>query len=145
MGTPRTTVYDLDQVVFALGPILVDGFQEGEGFTISTEPTFTMKVGADGKVTRSKTLNRTATIELKLMQSSAANDLLSALHILDRDTPNGAGIVPLLISDQSGRAVYKAAEAWIASAPADVSFGNEATPRTWVIHVSELQRFDGGN
>lgn len=145
MGTPRLTTYDFDQVIFTLGPIIVDGFDEGEGFTVSTEPTFTKKVGADGKVTRSKKLDRTATIELKLMQSSAANDLLSALHELDRDNPNGAGVVPLLITDMSGRAVYKAAEAWIAAAPADVSFGNEASARTWTIDCAELQRFDGGN
>lgn len=143
--TPRLTTYDLDRVIFTLGPIVVDGFAEGEGFSISTEPTFSSKVGSDGKVTRSKTLNRMATIELKLMQSSATNDQLSALHILDRDAPNGAGVVPLFIRDGSGRARYKAAEAWIESAPADVSFTNEADVRTWVIKVAQLERFDGGN
>lgn len=143
--TPRLVTYDFDRVIFTLGPVIVDGFNEGEGFTISTEPTFSAKVGADGKVTRSKTLDRTAMIELKLMQSSAANDQLSALHVLDRDAPNGAGVVPLFIRDGSGRARYKAAEAWIESAPADVSFSNEASVRTWVIRCAQLERFDAGN
>jgi hypothetical protein len=143
--TPRLTNYGFDQVVFTLGGIIIDGFDEGEGFTISTEPGFTKKVGADGKVTRSKMMNRSATIELKLLQSSATNDALAALFNLDIAAPNGAGVVPLFIRDGSGRAVYKAAEAWIASAPADVAFGEEATTRTWMIDCAVLERFDGGN
>jgi hypothetical protein len=143
--TPQTTTYDFDQVTVALGPILVDGFQDGEG--VSIEPgaeTFTMVVGTDGKVTRSKTLNRTAKVNISLLQSSASNDALSVLHILDRDAPNGAGIVPLYIRDKSGRALYTAAAAWIEAAPT-VSFDREATPRVWVIACSKLERVDGGN
>jgi len=143
--TPQTTTYDFDQVTVALGPIIIDGFQDGEGVTI--EPgaeTFTHVVGTDGKVTRSKTLNRTATVTIKLMQSSAANDLLSALHVVDRDAPNGAGVVTLFIRDDSGRALYKASEAWISSPPS-VTFDREATAREWIISCSKLERVDGGN
>lgn len=143
-ATPQTTTYDLDMMTIALGPILMDGFQEGEAVTIETPETFTMKVGADGKVTRSKTLNLSAIVTINLMQSSASNDLLGALHLLDRNAHNGAGISPLYIRDRSGRAVYTAAQAWIAKAP-DVSFGNEPAPRAWVIHCSRLNRIDAGN
>jgi len=143
-ATPQLTIYDLDQVTVALGPILIDGFQEGEAVTIETPDTFTMKVGADGKVTRSKTLNLSAIVTITVMQSSAAMDLLGALHLLDRNAPNGAGVVPLYIRDRSGRSVYTGAQAWIAKAP-DITFGNEATPRAWVVHVARQNRIDGGN
>ncbi len=143
-ATPQTTVYDLDQMTIALGPILLDGFQEGEAVTIETPETFTMKVGADGKVSRSKTLNLSAIVTITLMQTSACNDLLGALHLLDRNAANGAGIVPLYIRDRGGRSVYTGAQAWIAKAP-DLTFGNEASPRAWVIHVSRLNRIDAGN
>lgn len=145
MATPQTTVYDADQVTVALGAILCDGFQDGSFVEIAQdEATFTKKVGADGKVSRSKTLNRAGKVTITLMSTSLSNDFLSALHILDRDAPNGAGIVPLYIRDRSGRALYTAAQAWVAKAP-DVSFDREATPRAWEIEFSKLERSDGGN
>jgi hypothetical protein len=142
--TPTATTYDFDALTVALGAIIVDGFQDGEGVSIETGETFTDKVGIDGKVTRSKKFDRTATVTIKLMQSSASNDLLSELHILDRDAPNGAGVVPLVIRDSSGRSVYKADQAWVAQAPA-VSFDQEAGAREWVIRCAKLVRIDGGN
>ena len=142
--TPDLTIYDFDQVTCVFGPIIMDGFQDGEGITIEQEPTFTDKKGLDGKVTRSKTLDRRATITINLMQVSAANDLLSALHALDRDAPNGAGIVPITIRDRNGRAVFSAAQAWISQAP-QVTFDQEATVRAWVIRCAKLNRVDGGN
>jgi hypothetical protein len=142
--TQDTTFYDFDQVICSLGPIIMDGFQDGEGITVEQEPTFTDKKGLDGKVTRSKTLDRRATVTITLMQVSACNDLLSALHVLDRDAPNGAGVVPLVIRDRNGRAVFQAAQAWISQAP-QVTFDQEATSRAWVIRCAKLQRIDGGN
>lgn len=144
-GTNYLSIYDLDQVTIAIGPILCDGFQDGEAFTLepATE-TFTMVVGADGKVARSKTLNRTAKLTLNLLQTSATNDQLAVLHNGDRDAPNGAGIVELYIRDRNGRALYTAAQCWVSKAP-DVTFDREATARVWEISIARLERFDGGN
>lgn len=142
---PRLGIYDFDQVSVIFGPVVLEGFQDGEGVTI--EPgaeTFTMVVGADGHVARSKTLNKTATVTIKLLQTSACNDLLSALHNLDRDTPNGAGVVPLTIRDRNGRSLYFAPQAWISDAP-DVTFDREATAREWTVSCAFLARTDGGS
>ena len=144
ISTPQLTNYSLDQVTIALGPILFDGFQEGDAVTIETPDGFGMVIGGDGRVTRYKTLNRTATVTVKLMQSSAANDLSSGLYNLDVSAPNGAGVAPLFIRDGSGRSIYTAAQAWIQKAP-DVTFANEATSREWVIVCAKLVRSDGGN
>lgn len=143
-ATPQLTIYDYDQVSVLLGPILIDDFQEGEGVTIETPESFTMKKGGRGHVTRSKTLDNTSIVTITIMQSSASMDLLGALHTLDRNAPNGAGVVPLWIRDRGGRSLYTAPQAWIAKAP-DVTFGTEATPRAWIIHVAKLSRTDGGN
>lgn len=145
MATQQLTTYEFDQVFAIVGGILCDGFQDGEGISISnTADTFTAVVGADGRVTRSKTLNRTAMIEISLMASSATNDLLSALHTLDSRSQNGAGIVPISIIDKSGRSVFTAPQAWLIKPP-DVSLDRESTPRVWRVFVANLDRFDGGN
>jgi hypothetical protein len=81
---------------------------------------------------------------IRLMQTSAANDALSALHELDRDAPNGAGIVPLYIRDRNGRSLHTAAEAWVQKAP-DVSYDRTPTARVWEIGVAYLINFVGGN
>lgn len=128
-----------------LGPIAMDGFADGLFMTLAqTSETFTKYVGTDGKVMRSKTLDRSGTCTVELMQTSAANDLLSALHILDRDAPNGAGVLPLWIRDRNGRALYTAAQAWIEKAP-EVTFDRAGTTRTWVIGFAKIERVDGGS
>lgn len=143
--TPRLTTYQFDQVTVAFGPILMDGFQDGEGVEIEqTQATFTTHVGADGKVTRAKTLDRTATVRINLMQTSAQNDAMSAVHIADRDSPNGAGILPLYIRDRNGRSLHTAAESWIQKAP-DAVYDRTPTVRVWELGVAVLENFVGGN
>ncbi len=145
MSTPQLTNYDADQVTVALGAISVDGFADGTFVSIEQETaTFTKVTGTDGKTTRSKTLNRSGSVTISVMQSSLANDKLSALHTLDRDAPNGAGVVPLYIRDRGGRALYTAAQAWIAEPPKP-TFGREAESRDWVIDFAKIDRLDGGN
>lgn len=144
MATPNLTVYDFDEVTCVIGGVLVDGFHDG-GISIEQEAeTFTHFVGADGKVSRSKTLNRVAKVTLELTQTSAANLKLSALHLIDRDGPGGAGIVPILITDRSGTSVYAAGQGWISKPPV-VTFKNGAEARVWEITVAKLDRVDGGN
>ncbi len=137
--------YDFDQVTIAIGPILAEGFQDGEGVTI--EPgaeVFTDVVGTDGQVTRSKTLNRTGTVTVKLMQSSATNDLFSSLLLTDQNAPNGAGVIPVYIRDRNGRSLHTAHQAWISAWP-QVTYDRGATVREWVIRCARLEHFVGGN
>lgn len=143
--TPNLTTYEFNRVSAVFGPILFDGYQAGEGITIAQDaPRFTKIVGVDGKVTRAKSHNRMATVTIRLMQTSAQNDLLSALLNLDSEAPNGAGILPLYIRDRNGRSLYTAPEAWLEGF-GDVSFDGEPTARDWVIGVARLLNFTGGN
>lgn len=136
--------YDFDQVSCIFGPIISDDFEQGGISVEFTEPTFSMIVSLDGKVTRSKTLNHTAKITITLLSSSATNDQFGAWLTMDDRAPNGAGITNFFLKDNSGRSVYEATEAWI-EGPPSATFVREATARAWVICCSKLERFEGGN
>lgn len=132
-------------VTTTIGSIMVDGFMEGSSIAVEhEEDTFSHVTGDDGFVCRSKTLNRNAKVTLTLMQSSAANDKLAVLHALDRDAPNGAGIVPMAIIDRSGRTVVTASQCWISRGP-DINFDRVCVGRTWIITAVDLSHFAGGN
>lgn len=141
-----TKIYDADQVSLVFMGIPIDsGYADGEFLTIEqSEADFTVVVGTDGQVTRSKTGNRHATIMLKLMQTSSGNAALSAINNLDVSTPGGAGVGPMLVRDRQGTSLYTAVACWVAKPP-NVSFDRAAGPREWTLEVGSLIRLDGGN
>lgn len=140
-----TKFFDADQVTVVIAGIPISGYADGEFLTITQESdAFATVVGVDGDVTRSKTKDYRATVELSLMQTSDANDMLSALYNTDREAANGAGVGAFLVRDRQGRALYTADTCWVQKAP-DVTFDRTATSRTWVIAIANLLRFDGGN
>jgi len=131
------------QVAFAGVP--AQGFADGDFLTITNETdAFTSVVGTDGEVSRSKTNDRRATVEIVLMCTSPTNDLFSAIHLADLAAPGGAGVGALLVTDLNGSSLYTAGAAWIMKAP-DVTYGREANERTWTLQVDKLIEFTGGN
>jgi hypothetical protein len=139
-------IYDGSEVslVFAAIPI-VSGYAEDEFCTIEfMEEAFKLVVGADGEVTRSKTNNRTAKIQFKLMQTSSANIALSALLNADIYTAGGASVAPVLVKDRQGTSLYSGAKAWLVKHP-DASFSKTAKERVWEIQVADLAAITGGN
>ncbi len=144
MATAELTEHNLDEWTISLGGAIFDGFGASTVLAITQEPIFTKVVSGDGRVTRSKTLDRSATISITVMSSSMANDFMTALANVDLLGKNGAGVVPFLATDGSGRAVYEASKAWISAWP-DVDVQREATEYTWTIECSKLVRYDGGS
>lgn len=141
----QTKVYDPASVLCVFAGIPIQGFAEDSVVKVAyNEDAFTLKMGVDGDGTRSKTNNRSAQITFSLMQSSDVNDLLSAVHGLDLNSPSGDGIGPLLIKDNQGRTLMAAEKAWIMKTP-DVEFAKEAGPREWVLETSSLETTIGGN
>lgn len=137
--------YDPRQVTVSLAGNVLRGFADGTFVRVQMESdAFTDVVGTDGEVSRSRSSDDRATVTFLLMQTSDSNDVLSALHNLDKTTPGGAGVGALEIRDRNGRAYYRAAEAWISKAP-DVEFGREPGPREWAIRCAKMIRVDGGN
>lgn len=143
MPTPQTTIQDLDQWTLLFGSVLIDGFGPDEAASIEFPPAFTKVIGADGKVTRSKTLDKTATVTFKLMTSSSANAALSALLTADLAAPNGVGVLPLALIDRQGTTAFAASSAWISKFP-DYSLAREATVVEWMFECSRMLPFLGG-
>lgn len=137
--------YDPDRVSVIVGAAPIEGWQDGEFVTIEmSSPMFTDVVGVDGQVTRSKVMNRTATVTVKIMQSSKSNDILSGLLNADLAAPNGAGVVPFYMRDRSGRSLYTGVRCWVSEWPT-VTMDRGALVREWKIRVADMEMFLGGN
>lgn len=137
--------YYPDQVAMVFAGIPITGFADGTFLSVEqSEDSFSLQVGSDGEACRSRTNNRSGRVTFTLGQWSAANDLLSALHNVDISTPNGDGIGPLLIKDNSGRSLFAAEKAWIVKPPTG-EFAREAGSREWVVETDSLVQQHGGN
>ena len=139
-------VFDPDEVsVLAVGVPIDGGWGDGAFIEVIQEADdFVTVVGSDGDVTRSKTNDRRATVNLTLTQGALANSLLSVVSNLDRTSPNGAGVGPLLIKDNQGTTLFEAEHSWVMKPP-DVTFDRTATNRVWKIGCANLRRLDGSN
>jgi len=138
-------IYDPSEVDVLIGMVPISGFAEDEFISIAVdEDSFTTVTGVDGETTRSKAMNRNATVSVKLMQSSQANAYLSALHLLDLVTPGGAGIVPVLIKDKQGTSLFECATSFIVKFP-DQPYAKAAGPREWSVKCVGALMFLGGN
>ena len=139
----RVTKYNAAEMTVTFGAVLVSGFAPDTFVSVeSDEDAFQKQVGADGEGVRTRTNNNGGFVTMTLMQSSATNDLFSALHNADRLT--GAGVGPLLIQDQNGTTLVEAAKAWIRRFPT-AEYGREASTREWIIDTTDLVQFHGGN
>ena len=137
--------YDADQVLVYFNGVRLQGFADGEFFTVEQMADgFTDVVGTDGEVTRSKSNDRRAKVVAKLMQSSLANAAMSALHSKDLNAPNGAGVGTFLMQDLSGATICQASAAWIVKYP-DGSMDRGAKGRDWEIRLANANRLEGGN
>lgn len=138
-------VYDPDQVTVTIAGILIGGFADGQFIQIEKDTQdFQDVVGTDGEVVRSKSNDKRATVTISLIQTSASNQLLSALLAADKASANGAGVGPLLIRDRSGTSLFTAENAWISKSPS-VTFDRTATSREWEIRCAHLIENHGSN
>ena len=137
--------YDPANVSAIYGTIPISGYSEDSAITVEhDEDDWTLQMGVDGEGTRSKTSNRSATVTISLMQSSATNDLLSAERELDINTPGGTGGKPFIIKDNSGTTLFSMETAWIQKPPT-AELNREATAREWVFRTDVLQANHGSN
>ncbi|KKN04674.1 hypothetical protein LCGC14_1095070 [marine sediment metagenome] len=137
-------VYDPKSIIISVGTFVVEGFADGTFVTVErNEDSFSVQVGSDGEAARSKSNNRSGRITIQILQSSPSNDLLSALHALDENSPSGDGIVPSIVKDLNGTSLYTAQHSWIVKGPS-AEHGREATAREWVIETDDLTAAYGG-
>ena len=143
---PSVRNWDATQLVMVFMGIGVStGFDENEFLDVEPEAeTFGHKVGADGEVTRFRNNNRVNKITVKLMQTSVANSLFSALATLDENTPGGAGIGPVLIQDLQGTTILAGQYCWISKRPKR-TFAREVQVREWELTAVLAEANDGNN
>ena len=134
--------YDPKANVVTLGGLILGGFAENKFLSVKrVTDTFSDQVGASGEVARSKSNDRRGEIELTTLASSATNDALSALAILDEQTGSGVGAFQL--SDANGTTLVHAANAWIARMP-DTELAKEVGETNWKIRCDSVDIFRGG-
>ena len=137
--------YDPAGMVIVFNQIPISGFADGTYVSVEqNEDSYSLVVGADGEGCRSKTNNRSARITLTLLQSSAVNDLLSALHNVDINSPLGDGIGPFLMKDLTGTTVLAAEKAWLVR-HATSTYARDPESREWIIETDNLIQNVGGN
>lgn len=145
MSATLTGSYDPEQVVVTIGGVILSGFSDGDAITARrAEDMYSVRAGTDGGVARARNASKLGEFEFKLLQTSAANDLLSTLLATDDLTNDGAPVLPIGIMDGSGRSLAVATQCWIKSIP-EAIFGKEVSERVWVFSAADLKIFHGGN
>ena len=135
--------YNPSDVQLIINGSIMTGFADGTFINIGREnPLFSNGSGSSGEGWRAKSSDRTGICTLTLLQTSASNDILSALHALD--DASGDGIFALLMKGGGGRSLYSAETAWIEKY-ADGEFAREVSSREWIIKTDRLEIFVGGH
>jgi hypothetical protein len=131
--------YSPDRLSVTFGPLVISGFAKGSMVKVTRDgQQVTAVQGGDGRVARSVAAHDPlVAVEVQLLQTSEANELLGVMAETDRLT--GLGVHPLKIVDLSGTTVYLLPQAWIAKRP-DPEFGQEITNRTWTFQGAAKQR-----
>lgn len=135
--------YDPKSYSVIVGGHIVGGYADGTFVKVSrNEDAFTMKVGADGEPSRTKSNNKSGMLEITLLQSSSSNDVLSGYALADE--LNNGGQVPVLVKDGNGTSIYASESGWVKKMP-DAELGKEMGERVWVIDMGSVDMFIGGN
>lgn len=139
----NTKDYDPKKVTITVGTHIVEGFADGTFVTVSrNNQTWNTVSGASGEHGRSKSNDRSGTIELTIMQTSASNDVLSSFMALDETSSNG-GKFPFKLIDAHGKTAVATVEAWIQQPPS-VEYGKELGDRSWTLEAGDIEFFVGG-
>ena len=134
--------YDPKKVIVTFGGVPISGFADGEFVNADrTNDMFTMVSGADGNATRSKSNDKTGTVQITLLQTSESNKYLSAIQIVDENA--NEGVLPLLISDVSGTSFVASPFAYIAK-PVNVTEAKDVGNRVWTFQCVDMDIFESG-
>lgn len=146
MPAELTGTYDGSEVYVTVGPVLLTGFSDGDSITATKSANFYEKrVGLDGSVGRARNTDKTGTIEIRLLQTSIANDEMSSLLNLDSLTSDGKAVFPVSVMDFSGRSVIAAGQAWVESIGPAAFSTNAVGERIYTLQCADLKMFIGGN
>ncbi|HBL8926465.1 TPA: DUF3277 family protein [Enterobacter hormaechei] len=146
MAAELTGTYDGSEVFFTIGPLLLTGLSDGDSIVVRKNANiYESRAGLDGSVGRARVTDKRGQVELHLLQTSAANDEVSALFNLDSLTQDGKAVYPMSVTDFSGRTIIAAGQAWLYQL-GDVAFStNEVGERVYTFECADLKLSLGGN
>lgn len=136
--------YAPSRVKVVLGAIALSGLAEDTFVTVAEIGEGISSVsGVDGEVARAMSRDSRLRITVTLLQTSASNAHLSALHQADKAT-DGDGAVPVAVTDLRGKSLHAADSAWIVKNP-EAGYGAKVGTREWVIETGPSINVIGGN
>ena len=136
--------YAPNQVKIVMGALPLTGLAEDTFVTVAEIGEGISSVaGVDGEVARSMSRDSRLRITVTLMQTSASNAALTALHQADKST-DGNGAVPVAITDLRGTSLHASDSAWIVKTP-DAGYGAKVGTREWTIETGPAINVVGGN
>lgn len=138
--------FDGSEFHLTIGPLIITGFSDGDAVTVTRSQNLAAyRNGLDGATGRAIILDKSGTVELRLLQTSSANDDLSALLNLDSLFLEGRAAYPISVTDFSGRTVLAASQCWLETLP-PVAFSTAAVgERVWTFRAADLEMYIGGN
>jgi hypothetical protein len=143
----RLGVYSSKAVVLVICAIPIKDGLADEFVTVDADQeSYQTEVSTDGAAMRYPTGNTLYTVTVRLKGFSQENIKLSALHALDTNSENGAGIGAFLLKDNNGTTLMGSDKCWIQKPPAK-GFGKTLADCEWQIKVvaTPAQMLVGGN
>lgn len=104
------------------------------------EPRFRLVSGIDGDSTRIRNQNRSATIEVTLLQSSLSNDYLSGFLTVDELT--GVSVLPFFAKDDNSNNTIIAPSCFIEGMPSH-TYGTTGNNQVWRFRTDNLILWTG--
>lgn len=130
--------YSFADVALVIDGVPITGFGDGGGISIAPmESRSSLVTGDDGHQTRVVSSNKAKSLTVTLAQSSAANDVLSALT-----GPNT--VFTVAVVDGNGTSFFTGRSCFITDIP-QVDFRESLTDREWTIAAPFVTDFVGGN
>lgn len=131
----RFAVYDSEAVDLIVAAIPIkDGRADPFVEISAVGDAYEDEIGADGHVVRFSTGERRYDVVVTLMGSSEENQKLAALHALDVNATNGAGVGAFLLKDNNGATLLAGPQCWVKRVP-DTAKGKTPGTVAWQVRV----------
>lgn len=125
--------YSSSQVIITINGISIEGKADGSFFSnTQNEDRYTLKVGADGEGTRSRSANRSSQATISVMQGSNGSVILDGFK---KQGDAGADDTFVLdVIDVESGSTLSSGTAWIIGEP-DLTYDLEVGTEDWVIEM----------
>ena len=140
-----TNTFDPSKVILAINDYQITGFIDGAFIeVIQSAPYFRNVPGIRGKATRVRSRDRTGTVNIRLMQTSPDNEVLSKL--VEQDDIHQSGLLLATLRDVGGQSGLQFGGAYIEGPPNITYSSAETSLREWRLHYQFITRYYvGGN